>query len=292
MGYEERVIATPDGRNLEVASLGDPSGPTVVFHHGTPGATSSMRALARLATAGYFVVTLSRPGYGGSSRLEGRAVASVVDDVGATLAAYGRGEYVSVGWSGGGPHAISCAALDPSCRGAVSLAGVAPSDVDFDWTAGMGPENLEEFALAKEGGPRYLEMIQGVGDVFSAATPENVVEAFGGLLSPADQSALVGLAARTDLADGVRQAFAQGWHGYHDDDRAFFSPWGFDLAKVPVPVEVWYGDDDLMVPPTHGAWLARHIPTATEVHRPAEGHLSLVATFLDELAASNGPILG
>src|SRR5665213_2574878 len=144
MNYNEVLIEMPDGRNLEVATLGEPSGHTVLFHHGTPGSTNLVKMFAPLADDGsLFVITTARAGYGKSSRLEGRDVAAVVGDARAALDSLGRSDYVAVGWSGGAPHALACAALDaPRCLAAWSLAGVVPTNVDFDWTAGMGPENL------------------------------------------------------------------------------------------------------------------------------------------------------
>jgi len=137
--------------------LGDPSGLTVVFHHGTPGSVKLVNYFEKIADqSSLFFVTFSRAGYGLSSRLEGRTISSVVADVTTVLDVLGREDYVAVGWSGGGPHALACAALDaPRCLAAWSLAGVVPLDAGIDWTEGMGPENLEEFSLALEGGSEY-----------------------------------------------------------------------------------------------------------------------------------------
>lgn len=285
---EYQKIVTSDGRVLEVSTLGDPRGETVVFHHGSPGASSSVAAFASLATSGeFYFVASSRAGYGASDRVPGRDVAAVVGDTCAVLDALGRGRYLSVGWSGGGPHALACAALDaPRCSGAWSLAGVAPVDADFDWTDGMGPENVREFELAKAGGPEYEAAVTQVAAAFAEATPENIIGLFGGLLSEVDQRAMASLDTRTAMAAAARQAFIAGAGGYLDDDHAFMSPWGFSPSAISTPVEVWYGDHDLMVPPTHGAWLAANLPDATARHFSDEGHVSLVSAHLDELAAS------
>ena len=237
--------------------------------------------------SGCFFVTISRAGYGLSSRLEGRTVASVVGDARSALDALGRDDYVSVGWSGGGPHALACGARDaPRCIAVWSLAGVVPIDVDFDWTNGMGPENLEEFALSRTGGPAYEAHMAKAGDEFLTANADNIIELFGGLLSDVDKAALRSETSRRDLANACRHAFATGYYGFYDDDRVFFTPWGFDVDDIEVPVAVWYGDEDLMVPPTHGAWLARHVASATVTRKPADGHISLVTNHLEELVAS------
>ena len=285
MGYCEEIIRTPDGRALEVARVGADDGAAVVFHHGSPGAASLALSLETMAERhGLFVATSSRAGYGHSDPRPGRDVVSVVEDVATLRAHYGIEHYVAVGWSGGGPHALACAAKDPRCVGAISLAGVAPIDADFDWTEGMGPENLEEFALAREGGAAYVAHMEALAREFAAATSENIVGLFGGLLSAPDLAVLEREGEREWLARESRDAFVVSSAGFIDDDRAFFAPWGFDPAAIGVPVEIWYGDLDLMVPPTHGAWLARTIPDANPVHLPNEGHVSLVVAHADALA--------
>ncbi len=286
MSHEETEVAGPDGRTLDVSTLGDPEGITVVFHHGSPGAANIIQYFDGIADSrGLFFVGVSRPGYGESSRQIGRTVSSVVADVHAALDALGRTDYLSVGWSGGGPHSLACAALGaPRCRAAWSLAGVVPIDVDFDWTQGMGPENVEEFKLAREGGPKYEESMVEAGRLFGAASAENVVELFGGLLSAPDLAALTDYDSRALLASTTVRGFARGHWGFYDDDRAMLSPWGFDVASITVPVAIWYGDQDLMVPPTHGAWLSEHVPGSRVIHRPDEGHISLVTNHIEELA--------
>ncbi len=288
MNYNEFLIDLPDGRCLEVATLGDPAGRTVLFHHGTPGSASKVKMIAPLADDGrVFLVTTSRAGYGKSSRQEGRDVASVVNDSRAALDSLGRGEYVAVGWSGGGPHALACAALDaPRCRAAWSLAGVAPTNLDFDWTEGMGPENVEEFALAREGGPEYEAHIAMYGDVFAASTTGNIVELFGGLLSDPDKEVFQSESVRADFVATLHQSVENGWRGYFDDDQAMMKQWGFDPASITVPVAVWFGDRDLMVPRTHGEWLAKNLPTASRHFFPGDGHVTLFVNHLDELSAA------
>ena len=282
----DSLVHTSDGRVLEVTTQGDPSGRTVFFHHGSPGTSNPSSHFDHVTSdVNLYVVSLSRPGYGASSRLKGRSVASVVADVTTVLDELGREEYVAVGWSGGGPHALACAGLDqPRCRAAWSLAGVVPIDVDFDWTAGMGPENLEEFALSLKGGPEYEAMIVRTGDEFATATPENIISSLGGLLSEVDKRALDDVATRAVLATSFRHAFSSGCDGYYDDDRAFVTPWGFDPTAITVPVGVWYGDEDLMVPASHGQWLGANLASASVTHHAGEGHISLIVNHADELA--------
>lgn len=285
MSYESTVVATPDGRDLEVATVGAPSGPTVFFHHGTPGSAPMVRAFEDTAEErGVRMVTISRAGYGFSGRRAGRTAADVVSDVHVALDALGCGDYVSLGWSGGGPHALACATLDrPRCRGVITLAGLAPSTVDFDWTAGMGPENVEEFRVARAGGPAHEEQISIQRDFLVEATVTSLTELLGGLLSEVDILALKEPGVMEVMVDSFHHGLVPGHYGFLDDDKIFVGDWGFSLADVAGPVEVWYGDEDLMVPPSHGRYLVGAIAGATEFHQPSDGHISIVTDFQEPL---------
>jgi len=286
MTLSPTTCTTPDGRQIEFATIGNPVNPTVVYHHGTPGSVFLLEGFAEQAEQfGLFVVGMSRAGYGKSTAHTGRSVADVVADVQAVLAHLGRSNYVTVGWSGGGPHALACAALDPNCLHAVSLAGVAPVVDDFDWTEGMGPENIEEFALAMEGGPAYDDAMQHATDAFGAATAENVIDLFGGLLSAVDKESMAPLAARELIASTLAYGLSQGPSGFRDDYQAFLHDWGFTLDAITTSVTIFFGDHDLMVPPRHGHYLAATIPSAQSRHLAEEGHVSLVLNHGDEIFA-------
>ena len=136
-------INLPDGRHLEVLVEGPADGLPVVCHYGTPSGAVPYQALFDAAARhGLRAVVCSRPGYGDSTPRPGRSVADVAGDVAAVLDALGADRFVTYGTSGGGPHALACAALLPDrCLAAVSVAGVAPYRAEgLDWLAGMGPE--------------------------------------------------------------------------------------------------------------------------------------------------------
>jgi len=80
------------------------------------------------AERGLRVVMCARPGYQGSDPQPGRTVAAVAGDVAAVLGELGAETFVTAGWSGGGPHALACAALLPGrCLAAATIAGAAAS---------------------------------------------------------------------------------------------------------------------------------------------------------------------
>ncbi len=271
-------VALPDGRTLEYLVEGPADGRTLVLHHGTPGGAVRCAPLADPARRlGFRVVHTGRPGYGGSTPQPGRRVADVAADTAAVLDALGADDFVTLGWSGGGPHALACAARLPGrCRGAVTVAGVAPYPAEgLDWLAGMGEENQTEFGAAFAGPDALEKFLAEAAPVMATVQPPNVIEALGDLIADADKRALVGELADY-LAESSRYSVSTGVAGWRDDDLAFVAPWGFDVTEIQVPVAIWQGDQDRMVPFDHGRWLAAQVPGATVHLIPGEGHLSLV----------------
>jgi pimeloyl-ACP methyl ester carboxylesterase len=273
-----RVVKTSDGRSLDVLDAGG-DGLAVLYHSGTPGGAVPWPAgIAAAREAGLRWVTYSRPGYGSSTPRPGRTVADAAADSATVLDALGIGEFVTFGWSGGGPHALACAALLPGrCLGAATVAGVGPSTApDLDFTAGMGEDNVEEFRLAAKGREVLAPAIDEMSQPYRSVTGEQIVEALGGLLSEPDLAALKG-----PLADYVaamaRESARVSAEGWVEDDLAFCGHWGFDLASITVSVAIWQGREDLMVPSSHGEWLAAKVPGARPHLLEGVGHVSLVA---------------
>jgi pimeloyl-ACP methyl ester carboxylesterase len=213
-------------------------------------------------------------------------VADAADDVAAILDALGVDTFVTVGWSGGGPHALACAALLPDrCVAATSLAGVAPYPADgLDWLAGMSAENIEEFSAAFEGERILTPKLELMAGDLETVRGADLATALSGLVSDVDKAALTGEFADT-LAEAFRRSVSTGIAGWRDDDLAFARNWGFNLETIQRPVAVWQGGQDRMVPFAHGQWLAAHIPTARVHLYPDEGHLSLGVASLDRIVA-------
>jgi pimeloyl-ACP methyl ester carboxylesterase len=266
-------VAGPDGRVLVAhdSGLADPA-LTVVWHTGSPQTGALLQPLLEAAGERRIrLVSYGRPSYGGSTPNPGRDVASAAADVAAVLDALGVDRFATMGASGGGPHALACAALlGPRVVGAVTLAGVAPHTDRFDWFAGMrSPGGLRS---ALEGG-REGRTEYATTDEFD---PEQFVEP--------DWAALDG--AWASLGADAQRAGQDGPDGLIDDDCAFVRPWGFDLADIRVPVLVIQGGRDRVIPQSHGEYLARHIAGAELELRPGDGHVSVlqaVPAALDRL---------
>lgn len=289
-----RRIATPDGRSLDVWLAGPEDGQTLVFHAGTPGnGLPFERHVAAMAERGVRYVSITRPGYGGSTRLEGRRVADVVTDTRLVLDQLAIDRAWVLGWSGGGPHALACATLMPErVCGTAIIAGVAPYPAEgLDWMAGMGAENSGEFRAALAGEVALMPYMAPLRELLGGITPDAVAESFGDLVDHVDRGSVTGELAEY-LAAVFREALRMGYWGVFDDDIAFTRPWGFDVGDIKQRVHVWQGRHDRMVPFAHGEWLAAHIPMACPHLFAEHGHLSLVVDqfpqILDELITGPG----
>ena len=277
-------VRLPDGRRLDMRVSGPAGGFPLVFHHGTPDAATPFRALERAAHArGLRLVTTSRPGYGDSSRQPGRAVVDVAADTEAVLAAIGAERCLVAGWSGGGPHALACGARLGAAAAVLVIAGIAPYGAKgLDWMAGMGEENIAEFAAALRGEDELRSYLRQEREQLKDITAADVAASLETLLPDVDRAVLTGEFGE-DMAASFREAVRTGVEGWLDDDLAFASPWGFGLEEISVPAMIWQGSADLMVPFSHGQWLASQLPRASAHLEEGEGHLSVGLGSLDRM---------
>jgi pimeloyl-ACP methyl ester carboxylesterase len=282
-----RFVAAANGRTLTVDEAGDPEGVPVLVLAGTPGSNLLYEPNVRDAEErGIRLVTYERPGYGGSTRDEGRDIAACGADVVAVCDALGIERFCVWGVSGGGPHALATAALLPDrVAAAAALAPVAPFDAEgLDFYEGMGQQNIEEFGVIFEGEEAHRAALERDRQELLAVSPEKLVEAWTTLLGPADREVLTGKLAAFFLAH-VRAGIERTVDGWFDDDVAFTRPWGFDLDAIRVPVLHWQGEQDKFVPFGHGVWLSEHIPGVESHLTPDDGHLTLVERRIPEVHA-------
>jgi pimeloyl-ACP methyl ester carboxylesterase len=288
---ERLQLRTSDGRRLDAEVGGPREGRALLFQVGTPSAGLLYPPLVELgAERGLRHIAYSRPGYGRSERRPGRRVADCVEDVEAVCAELGVEQFLTVGWSGGGPHALACAALLPErTLAAATLAGVAPREASgLDWLEGMGEENLAEFGAAEAGERELAAFLRRERPGILAAGGAEIGAALGQLMSPVDEQAASGEFAEY-LAALFHSGLAEDIWGWFDDDMAFVGDWGFALEGIERPVAVWQGSEDRFVPYAHGRWLAENVAGARPRLHDGEGHLSILlgayGQLLDDLIA-------
>ena len=280
-----QTIQTRDKRSLDVHEAGDPAGFPVIHHHGTPSAGLPYDTHAALAREqGIRLIGYDRPGYGNSTRAKGRRVADCVADVMEIADTLELGRFATWGISGGGPHALACAALcDERLAATASLAAVAPYDANgLDWLEGMGDSNHVELARVHDGEEALRGFCESKAVAMLAAGPKELVQVLETLLGAEDRAVLTGRFAEYLLACD-HHGLASGVDGWVDDDFAFLGPWGYDVTDIATPVLLLHGEDDRFVPVSHGHWLAARIPGVEARIAADDGHLTLIERRMREV---------
>lgn len=285
--HREDTITLPDGRTLGWAEYGDPQGRPVLWFHGTPGSRRQVPPDAGPAALerGLRVLSLERPGAGWSTPHRYHAVRDWADDVAVFTEHLGLGRYACIGMSGGGPYALACAHEHPEAVAVVVLLG------------GLGP------TVGREAAPGYTRVLAvlspllraaagpgswAIAQVFRAARPHlSVLGPLYARLGPrSDQPVLRDSRMMDVLLDAIDKGLDGDFRAPFYDVVLFSKHWGFEIADIEVPLIIWQGRDDPIVPLRHSSHQAALARTARVVHEPGVGHFAgyaEVASVFDAL---------
>ena len=275
---------------LEVMRHGPPDGRALVFHVGTPNAPDEFPLLTdALDERGWQLVAYARPGYAGSARREGRSVADAAADTAAILDELGprplRDDRL-VGRRAARAGLRGAAARTAATPRRASPASRRSTPTGSTSSPAWGRRTSRSSAPPRARATSSRRSSSGSRTSSRRSPARRSAASLGGLVDDVDRGALTGELAEA-MARMFRRALSTGIAGWLDDDLAFVKPWGFDLAQITVPVSIWQGAHDRMVPFAHGEWLAAHVPGARAHLYDDEGHISLVQQLpriLDDLA--------
>lgn len=96
-------------------------------------------------------------------------------------------------------------------------------------------------------------------------------EAISGMIE-ADRVILGDPALRAVMIANAAEMYRQGNGGVYDEAICLARPFGFPIGGVTVPVRIWHGVRDQVVPVGMGRYLERNIRTAVATYYPREGH--------------------
>jgi pimeloyl-ACP methyl ester carboxylesterase len=283
---EERTLRLRDGRTLGYAEYGTARGKPVLVFHGSAGARLQARVAHEPALArGIRIIAPDRPGQGLSTRRPGRTIADWPDDVRELADALGIARFAVVGISGGGPYAAACAwALPERVSHAGIISGVAPG-AGRDLANGLRrrAHGLVNLVLDR---PGLMRAVIDLAAVPCRRVPDRIFERARALAPPADQPILCRPEVAAALSAGLREAFRQGGQGVADELLLLMRPWTVRLQEIQVPVRLWHGEADDMVPVAMGRYFAQAIPDCHAEFLPASGHYLVfdrIGTFLEAM---------
>jgi pimeloyl-ACP methyl ester carboxylesterase len=285
-GRMDTSLGLVDGRLVGVCECGDREGWPVLLVHGTPGSAKwrpGPDGVAHLQERGVRLISVSRPGYGGSDRLAGRTVVAWADDAAAVIAALdGSSDVGMVAISGGGPFALACGARVAGMSAVAVLAGAGELAGEAAFVD-MAEASAALWRSALDPGGVLESMI---GRIASAMARHDPVEVAERVLAAFPASAVTPMqrdpAIHQVMVEDFVEAFVRGGWGWLDDARALRSAWGFELDEVTVPVRLIHGEADEFVPVHQAERLAVQLPDAVLSVVPGAGHIDLIAAGFND----------
>lgn len=274
-----------NGRRLGYAEYGDPGGTPGFSFHGHPGSRLEPRfADAAAADAGLRVIALDRPGYGLSDFQPDRRIIDWPGDVAEAADALGIDRFGVLGSSGGGPYALACAhALPERVTRAGVISGVGPYDAPGG-TDGIRWQNRVGFQLGARFPPLARLAMSSMARQLRRR-PDRTLAAIAQAMSPRDAEIARRPEVREILAADIAEAFRQGSRGAALDVVLLGRPWGFRLEEIQTPIYLWQGEEDVLVPPAMGRYMAGALPNCRARFFPGEGHLLFVDRIAEIVAA-------
>jgi pimeloyl-ACP methyl ester carboxylesterase len=266
-------ITTTGGRTIAFRDDGPRDAPAVVF---APGFMACRLSAPQPALWSARVVTIDRPGIGGSSPAPKRRVVDWPDDVVAVADVLGVDRFAVLGHSGGSPYAAACAyALGDRVRALGIACGFAPMDRDGA-TEGMHARMAKAMPMLRRA-PWMARLACSSLPRQYARNPQKAFEKqFGRDLPECDRRALQDAGAHRLLLDAAVESTRQGSQPLALEMQLLFArPWGFDPAAITTPTHLWYGSDDTLTPPQMGEYLHGRIAGSTLEVFADEGHMAL-----------------
>jgi pimeloyl-ACP methyl ester carboxylesterase len=279
----DRAIRLRDGRQMAYCEWGNLAGKPVVLLHGAPGSRLLCPDEEATEAAGVRLVTIDRPGYGGSDPRPARTLLDWPDDYVELADQLDLPPCPVLGWSAGGRYALALGFRVPDRVPSIGLAASpGPRDLVPGALDELTPEERAVVELLLRDRTAGLAAISEncawfAGDGWETMFAESWGEGDDRLL--AEQPTFEAVTAM------MREAARQGSAGLAADDAEAFTPWGFSVGDIGQPVHVWWGESDANVGQAHADYLAASIPRATLVTFADAGHLVPISHWGDMLNA-------
>ncbi len=271
MSTPTRYVDLEDGRRLAWTEYGTPGGRPVLFFHGGNDSRLAGRMLDQAARNGDVrLVCVDRPGFGGSTYQAGRRFTDWPSDVVALADDLGLGGFAVLGHSGGGPHALACAAAARErVTAAATVSSVAPPAAS---NSGLHPafRMVNLLMLSRR---LYTPMARSQLKQMRNSTDRWL--GMWGRMQPADGELFERRPEiRDEIVEEMDEGARPGIDGIVLEASLYHRDWGFDLGSITAATRVWHGGRDRQAALAWAEYLAGSIPGATMTVAVRSGHFS------------------
>ncbi|MRR29829.1 alpha/beta hydrolase, partial [bacterium] len=246
----ENTITLPDGRLLGYGLYGNPDGIPIFDFHGIPGSRCEAKIIASfIKRDDLCFIGFDRPGYGRSSPKHNYKVNDIPADVSALADHLSLSRFIALGYSGGGPFALSCAAQMPQRLAAIGIvSGVGPSEIGAE---GMHESNKKKFNLAQRM-PGLSRLLLNAAFSKMKRHPEKMGATLKQVwlqMPEVDQKVMQDLVFADGITEISKDAIHQTVRGWVDEELLMAQPWQFNLADIKAKnIFLWHGELDRNVP--------------------------------------------
>lgn len=275
---KENIFRLKDGRRLAYSEQGDLSGWPVFFVHGNPGSRLPFNPDNNSITQklGVRLITPDRPGYGLSDFQPHRKLLDFTSDITELAESLGLDTFSLFGFSAGGPYVAACAYKIPErIKHAAIVSGVSPFD-HKGFYDGMNRAWRMAFMISRYLPFSLLRALIWIQTVKVKKDPEKAISDFGSTLTQSDRVIISRPQVREALIKNRLEATRQGAKGWAKEAKILTSPWGFSLKSITLPIDLWYWEDDMVVPVQMGRYIAANIPATHLYIYPGGGHMSVI----------------
>jgi pimeloyl-ACP methyl ester carboxylesterase len=225
------------------------------------------------------LITVDRPGYGGSEPVLDPSFAAASSDVSALAEALDLSDIGLIGWSGGGQFAVSSVpALADRLASLTLICTPAPDDA-IPWF----PEDSRPMLPAIRADPVASLPVAAEGFEGMMADPDGLAVSDP---SPADAETRKQPGVLDAYTVMMREAGRQQGAGMAFDVVAGARGDPLPLDSVRVPTTLWYGAGDEYIKLEHGVWYEERIGGSRLEQVEGAGHLLPVLHWREILAAA------
>lgn len=273
-----RSVQVAKGRRMAYAEYGDPEGQPVIILHGTPGSRTLFASSHDVARKmGFRIIAPDRAGYGRSDSHYHRTLAATAHDVQDLANALRINRFYLLGYSGGGPHAIAAALLMKDRVQQIAL--VSPvglvSDVEHFSMSFLHHFIFSYLGHSQTAARAYFHSVRSMTTWLPGSADYLVTQ----YATEADRAILDEYGLCHSLGTSMREGLYSSVEGAVQDLRLYCGPWGLDLQKLQVPVSIWQGSEDTIVPPEAAFRLAEVLPNCRLEVIDGMGHYWIFGSF-------------